>query len=238
MNNFYHATTRKLITIFGALFNEMEIELDPSKPKYKVPLHFATRDRFLTILEEKLDKYSTTSHKNTVWMAFAFTGMSYATERALPNTYKLKALEEKDYMLNRVPYDLQFELYISTKHLEQSFMIVEQILPIFKPDYNVKVNEIEGFDLDTDISISLDSVQPELENEGQVKEQRKIFWTLSFTMKAYYYPKVDHTVRIKHTLSRLANLQSEQEFFSQLLLDVVPDTATRSDPHTIQETTR
>lgn len=250
---FYHATTRKLIAIFGALFDKMTIYPDQySKEPFEVPIRFTSREKFLTMLEDVPEPYSPTSQYNTTYMAFELTGISYAAERNTNATKKMipdlnsslsKREMEGKFMYNRVPYDLNFVLYISSKNIEPTFMMVEQIIPSFKPAFNVTVNEIPDFKLDTDLSISLDSIGFEFNNEGLISEQRNIFWTLNFTMKAWYYPVIQHEALIKkiNKYSYVLNSSFDKEldkdnWWIHTKTEVVPESATKDDVYEIKET--
>lgn len=247
MKSFYHATTRNLIATFGALFNDIEITMDETKPPYKVPLRFSNREKFLTVLNDNPDPYSKTALKQWVWMAFDMTGMHYDSERA-KNTYnKIQGNTPEKIMFTRVPYTLEFALYISAKQLEHSLMILEQILPIFRPSLNVTIEEIKDFTLNTDISVTLESVSPMMEYEGAMKDQRTIFWELSFSMKAWYYCPVDEIERIKEAIvnmylstkgeNKITN-KDANKWLSEYTARVEPRYAERNDEHTIIETLR
>lgn len=239
---FYHATTRNLVATFGAIFNDLYIKLDPSSPDYKVPLRFANRDKFLSILTDAPDPYSKVSQRQSVHMAFDLTGMNYASERA-KNTNNLITSSEKDerkVMYTRVPYDLSFSLFIASKDLEPSLMILEQILPIFRPALNVTIEEVKDFNLKTDISIGLNSVNPMMEYEGDYREQRIIMWELQFTMKAWYYCRIDTIERIKEVIvdlfrSKGSDNHSGDEWFSEYTASVNPKSARKEDEHEIIE---
>ena len=51
---FYHRTIRKMVVIFGTLFNDLEIvrytQAGVPKEKWKVPLSYAPKERFLTAI--------------------------------------------------------------------------------------------------------------------------------------------------------------------------------------------
>lgn len=238
-NQFYHATTRKLFTIFGAIFNEIEIQLEDGS-LYKLPLRFSSREKFLTTIQDHDDKYKTASLKQTTWLAFDFVGMSYDTERSTNNTKKLRGEKEGDWMYNRTPYNLNFNLYLSSKHMEPSLQVIEQIIPLFSPSFNVKINEIEGYKLNSDITVTLDSIQPEIEVEGSMTQQRNIFWTLQFTLKGWYYPIKRNSKVIKQTIADILTQDKypnyPDDFLHRYTSTVDPFDATKNDPHKIIET--
>lgn len=235
---FYHATTRKLVALFGSIFDNIQVNFETNGIPYKVPIRLSTRDKFLTQLEDNPDLYATQSARQTVWMAFDLTGMNYASERATNNTLRIKHESVDEYfMYNRVPYDLSFQLYISAKQFETSLMVLEQILPLFKPALNITINELDEFNLQTDISINLDSVSNDSEIEGSLTEQRRIFWTLQFTVQAFYYPAVERENVIKKAQIAVQDMKDKNidNWFNRYTSEVVPSTASKKEKHTIKD---
>lgn len=240
--HFYHSTTRKLVTIFGALFDEMYINLDDTKELYKIPLTFAPKEKFLALLTENPDPYSSVNQKNVNIMSYELLGLSYAAERATHNLNKIKGNKaEGDYILNRVPYDLSFNLYISSKQMEHSFKIIEQIIPMFKPAYNITIDEMKenGFIFNTDISVTLDSLSPEIDVYSNMTDQRVILWTLGFTMKAWYYPRVERSKLIKESIINIFSSQEvENEYWLKFTSEVKPRNAKKTDNYEIVDSVK
>lgn len=231
---FYYGTIKRLIVIFGSLFNEVYYE-NNNKEIVKVPLFFAQREKFLVKRTEAQDMYRLNEDKTYPRMAFDLTGLNYAPERQTNAMNKIKAIENnKKYQYNRISYDFTFNLYITTKYLEQSLKIVEQILPLFSPSFNVLVNEVDGFDTETDIPIILNSVSQSIDYEGPFDGQRDIVWTLNFTVKAFLYNDTKTSEVIKTAIATLSPNQYDI-MFEQYIASVIPKDAEKHDPHVIKE---
>lgn len=233
MKPFYHSTIKRLVTIFGSVFNEVEYVDDFGKVQ-KVPLFYSAREKFLVDRLELSDMHRIGMNQPWPIMAFEMTGMNYAPERQVNPIHKFKSDGGK-WQYNRVPYDFSFQLYIATKQFENSLKIVEQILPIFSPAFNVTVNELSEWDTNTDISIILDSVQHDIDYQGDLTEQRTIVWTLGFTLKAYLYCRDNLQAQIKETITTLSTSEMDEQF-TKMTAEVIPRSARKEDPHVIRET--
>lgn len=73
-----------------------------------------------------------------------------------------------------------------TKYSEDGTKILEQILPFFKPEYTTSVNLIDGIP-SIDIPLILNSVSVEDAYDSDFETRRVMMWTLSFTMKGFFF---------------------------------------------------
>ena len=81
------------------------------------------------------------------------------------------------------PYNFDFSLSIFVRNTEDGTQILEQILPFFTPDFTVTVNFIPNMDQKYDMPIILNSVENQMEYEGDLSTTRLIIWNLTFTAK-------------------------------------------------------
>ena len=74
--------------------------------------------------------------------------------------------------------------------------ILEQILPFFKPSFNITINELDVMGVERDIAIILDDVSHEDTSEGDVSDSfRLLRWDLDFTVKTNFYgPEKDQKI--------------------------------------------
>ena len=73
-----------------------------------------------------------------------------------------------------------------TKYAEDATQLMEQILPFFTPDWTVSARMVPDLD-PIDIPIVLNSVTTEDLYEGDFQERQSILYTLSFTLKGYFF---------------------------------------------------
>lgn len=169
--------------------------------KIKVPLSYAPRDKLLARLESD-PEFKRPDAITLPRMGFAITGFNYAADRKL-NTmnqftkYDSVNANRKQTAYAPVPYDISFELYIMVKTSEDGTQLVEQILPMFTPEWTNTINLIDELGVDLDVPLILNGVSQEDTYEGNYEERRAITWTLSFTMKGYFFGPVKKKNQIK-----------------------------------------
>ena len=205
--DFYNASIRKYIVLFGSLFNDIIIDhTDGTTKDYqsmKVPLSYGPREKFLARVEgdPNLDRgYSISLPR----MGFEIIRMTYDPSRKLSTTGafvgKLTGSGSNAYnkVYNPVAYDIQFRLSVIVKQAEDATRIVEQILPFFTPEFTLTVKMLENMpDYKVDIPLILNDVTIDDTYDGSFKERRALIWNLDFTMKAYLFGPVSKSSIIK-----------------------------------------
>ena len=195
--DFYHATLRKSIAIFGSLFNGIVISRSDGATRdaqsFKIPISYGPREKFLarTDSDPNLDRAQSISLPR---MGFELLSVQYARERklntvqALSSSYGIAAANQYNTTFTPVPYDLNFVLSIMVKEAEDGTKILEQILPYFTPDFTISAKFLDDMpDNITDIPIILNQVTSEDSYDGSFINRRALIWTLRFTMKINLY---------------------------------------------------
>lgn len=196
---FYNRTIRKVVTTFGTLFNDIQLQRysKDGNTKYeifKVPLSYGSKERYLTQITS--DPTLTKTIAVTVpRISFELTGMSYDSSRKIVTTQRNFAYSTTDGLKTQyapIPYDFSFSMSIYVRNTEDGTQIVEQILPFFTPDFTVTVNVNPQLDQKYDLPIILNSVNTTTDYEGGMSDgtTRLIVWDLEFTAKGYIYPPV------------------------------------------------
>ena len=236
--HFYHQTTRSYIVAFASLFDSIFCSTGGGNLT-PVPLHYAPKQKFLAILDEDLDKNVTDVETTMPRIAFEMTGLNYAPERHTNPMHELRAGGDQAFRsYNRIAYDFNFAVYVATREFDDSLEIIEQIAPMFTPDFTVSIVEkIGGMEIPTNLSIILNSSSFNIDYEGSFDTIRRIEWTLNFTLKGYMYPDVDRVARIKKAIINM-NLASQEIPFVTATAEVVPSTAGPDDPHVIVESVK
>lgn len=202
---FYHRTIRKMVVVFGTLFNDLEIvrytQAGVPKEKWKVPLTYSPKERFLTAITSDPNLIKSI---NTVVprMSFNLDSLEYDVNRKQVSTLRNFAQNDDTSVSTQfvpIPYNYQFSLSIYVRNTEDGTQILEQILPFFTPDFNVTVDFIPEMDQKYNVPIILDSVASTVEYEGGMTEgsTRLILWDLTFTAKGYIWPPVKSGKYIK-----------------------------------------
>ena len=195
---FYHEIIRKTVIAFGTLFNGMEIRRLNSSgevtSEITVPIAYGPTQKFLARLEQSPDlnrPFTITLPR----MSFEVVGINYDPRRKTTVTQQFvgqsktdKTQFKKAYM--PVPYDIDFELSIMTKHNDDMLQIIEQILPYFQPSFNLSIDMVESIGEKRDVPMILNSISMSDDYEGDFSTRRALIYTLRFTAKTYLFGPV------------------------------------------------
>lgn len=206
-NNFYHGTFRRLIVAFGTMIDNINITTDNGK-NVRVPVHYAQKEKFVEVLTQRPDATAPIKGISYPVMGYEIIALNFAPERNKNPMHKIRDCNNQssgDYMYNRVPYDVMFEVYFATKKLDDSFKIAEQILPNFSPGLTMRVVDIPELNIENNLIIDLTSSSFTIEYDGEFDDVRHIMWQLSFTAKTFLYRHVSHSEVITKAIVDVLN---------------------------------
>lgn len=193
-NYFYNETTRKYVALFGTLFNQITIERTNNAGVVQqtliVPLAYGPFQKFLARITADPD-LNRKSALNLPRLSFEINSMTYDPDRKIGTTQKMRKNVIGDntvrgYHYAAAPYNLDMSLYIMAKYQEDASKILEQIIPFFQPDWTSTVKIIPDMD-PIDIPIILNSVSTDEIYEGAFEERSSVLYTLTFTLKGWYF---------------------------------------------------
>ena len=195
---FYFQTIRKYVTLFGTLFDTIDITRTNSAGKVtefiKVPITYSPKEKMLARINSDPDIDRQTAVPTLPFMAFEMTDIFYDASRKL-NTVGRVVVSDTDpnkmkYQYNPVPYNFNFRLYVYVKNAEDGTKIIEQILPYFTPDWTTTVQLIPEMEITHEIPVILNTISHEDIYEGGFAERRALIWTLDFVLKGFLYGPV------------------------------------------------
>ena len=190
---YYHEIVRKTIISFGTLFNDIHVRHQDKSGNdisdLKVPLAYGPVQKFLARLEQQAE-LNKAVQINLPRMSFEMTSIAYDPTRksSLVQTFKTcddGSKVKKVFM--PVPYNIGFQLNILSKLNDDSLQILEQILPVFQPHFNLTIDLVESIGEKRDVPIILDSVNFQDDYEGSFDTRRALIHTLNFTAKTYLF---------------------------------------------------
>ena len=190
---YYHEIVRKTIISFGTLFNDIHVRHQDKSGNdisdLKVPLAYGPVQKFLARLEQQAE-LNKAVQITLPRMSFEMTSIAYDSTRksSLVQTFKTcddGSKVKKVFM--PVPYNIGFQLNILSKLNDDSLQILEQILPVFQPHFNLTIDLIESIGEKRDVPIILDSVNFQDDYEGSFDTRRALIHTLNFTAKTYLF---------------------------------------------------
>ena len=193
---FYHRTIRKIVVAFGTMFNDINVvrytQAGVAKEMFKVPLSYGAKEKYITIITS--DPNLTRSIATVVpRISFNLDSLTYDSNRKQVSTIRNFSKDTSTAIKTQfapVPYNFEFSVSIYVRNTEDGTQILEQILPFFTPDFNVTVDFIPEMDQLYDMPVILNSVNSNVEYEGDMQTTRFITWDLTFTAKGYIWPPV------------------------------------------------
>jgi len=186
---YYHELIKKTTIGFGALFSQIKvIRRNPTSgveaQVISVPIAFGPKEKTLARLDQDP---SLTGHTYITLprMAFEITGYNYDTSRMVNRNNKIQCYKDQTLsaIYSPVPYNIEFSLYVLTKGTEDGLAIIEQILPLFTPEYSFTVNAIPEMNISQDIPVVLNGISVSDDYEGDFATRRLVTHTLNFTAK-------------------------------------------------------
>jgi hypothetical protein len=216
---FYHAKYRKAVSIFGTMFNNINIIRTDANgdtiSQVKVPISYAPRRKFLERLRQNADLDNDTKIAIKLpRMGFEIVGLSYDPNRQLPrvNSFPLQGATTgvKNKVYTATPYALQVSLSIYAKTQDDALQVVEQILPYFNPNYTIAIKPYAEYSsFIEDIPITLQSVQQEDDYEGTLEARRTIIYTLDFEMKVQFHGPLESGKIIKKAITKFHTMDND-----------------------------
>ncbi len=235
--HFYNQTLRKTVAVFGTVFNNILIKRHNSVSE-RVPISYGARQKFLARIEQESRTAEAIAIK-LPRMAFNITDVSYDASIKL-NKQNKKFITDtgtsKGFIYQSVPYIVSMELNVLAKTQDEALQIVEQILPIFTPEYTVTIKDMEGAGQSVDVPITLQDVTIQDEYEGDYETRRTLIYTLNFTMKIRFVgeSKTGDVIRIVD--SQLHDTTATAKTISDEPLEAVRSEVTSDSPLTLIDT--
>ena len=169
----------------------------------RVPIQLAMQEKYQAMIKEAQSgqKYYQTYPK----MSLEWDSITYNGERAKGTNVKRywkdpsTGFTDVDYYISDVqpiPYDLGFNLHIQTQSLSQFTQILESILPYFNPARNVRIKEFRFLNIERDIKVKLESVNPEMLVEQDDTVKRYVNGNLQLTAEAFIYAPFETDINI------------------------------------------
>ena len=196
---YYHEIIRRTSAAFGTLFNNIYIrhqDGDGEDFSYiKVPIAYGPIQKFLSRIEQKPDSRNRVAI-TLPRMSFEIGQLNFDSSRKSSSlqTFNTTIGQNKTpkQIYLPVPYNLPFELTIATKYNDDMFQIIEQIVPFFRPEFNLTVNLSSTIGEKRDIPLVLQGITPFQDDyEGNYDNRRFITATLNFVAKIYFFGPID-----------------------------------------------
>ena len=175
--------------------------------RIKVPITYAPKEKYVTRMESDPDLMRAVQ-VILPRMSFEITGVTYDPARKQNSLLKIAKGDTTSRVATQymgVPYDINFQLTIYARNIDDGAHILEQILPYFHPDYTPTIEPIPQLGFLKDIPIILDTVNPTVQYEGGWDSVRYVYWTLDFSLKGYFWGPVSTPKIIRKSIANIFN---------------------------------
>lgn len=246
-NHFYHESIKRVITVFGSLFNNLAIlKKDQSGnivDQLKVPLSYAPKDKILARLEERPDLDNAQMTAITLpRMSFEMVDLSYdnSTKLNKMDQFVHKNIIDNDDIFNTkskktysyAPYNLTIQLNIMVKNSDDGLQIIEQILPYFQPTFTVTIKQIPDMESLMDVPFTLTSISVEDNYEGDYTTRRAMIYTLIFSCKVRFFGPITQQGIIKKAIANIKDKDSEN-LYEKITVEAVETGSPTNDYYII-----
>ncbi len=194
---FYNDIIRTVTAVFGTLFNDISVKRLNSSGNatsvQKVPLRYAPKQKWYSrVFENPSDTVKGDFSFKLPSMGFEMSSIMYDTERKLSHLNKVR--QGNVISNNRVegytppPYMMDYQLYCFSNKTTDWSQIVEQIIPHFNPTFNIPIKLIRTTNqtIVQDLHITLNSITPDPNYQGDFRSRNTFVWTLGFTLNTSF----------------------------------------------------
>lgn len=192
-NYYYGEFTRKLVVAFGTLFNNLYVEhpIDNVDQKIRVPLTYAPKEKFIRRwLEESSISQDTKVGIRLPQMSFAINQIAVDSTRRRNkvniDTYDVINGQAKQ-MLVETPINVNFNLFMYTRHINDTLQLVEQIIPYFNPEHILKINYHPGRQEITVPLVMMNGINLNERYDGDFGSRRINMSSIGFIAKTYMF---------------------------------------------------
>lgn len=202
MEYFFFETTKKYTKSLLDLFNDIQVrkKIDENTDKYvTVPISFGSKDAASVFSDTELDQLLSGNFNILPRMSLSLISMERDDQRATSRfQIPIKDINGKTitFQHNCVPYSFDFVLSIATRSLTDLTSILEQVLPFFNPNINLRVRELEWLTEPTTIQVEMISVDYELPDENDGADIRVCSANLTMRLHGNIYPPLKNSALI------------------------------------------
>lgn len=241
---FYYYTMRKITNTLGALLNGIDIvRYDTANTaqtlpgKVTVPVEYVGKETWFQRLTADPDATLGVQAQLPA-ITYELLGIQYDPTRKLSGyikNYIVQSGNNATKFACAFPYNMNFEVNIWTRNIDEGFQVMEQIIPFFDPNYVVALkyltetgaNNVQEFVVD-EVPFVLENVRFNNDYTGGQGKVRMVTWTLDFTAKALFFGPTPQVGVIKEVIVNFRDYNSGN--LDAIIINTVnPITANKSD---------
>lgn len=208
MKKYYFGTVRKIVSGFGSMFADIHITKhydDGESRDVRVPLNYGSRSAwYLKLKKRARDKEAAAKIATTLpRISFEMDDIAYANARAISKHHAVLH-REKNVVVGKIlrqyqpiPWDYEFTVSIATKSMEDGLRIIEQIVPYFRPDHTLTVDELPAVGMPMDVTVNMTGISKSDSFEGSLGDADEVMtWDLKFVVHGHIMPPLTDSALI------------------------------------------
>lgn len=188
-----HQVIKQTVIAFGAIFENLRIlrkkEDGTVGGTIAVPITYGPKEKVLVRLNQDAN-FDNQVLVTLPRMAFEINSYSYDTQRSPNRNQKITCQKNDGTTLGvyaPVPYNLGISLYLLAKGTQDTLNVIEQILPVFAPEYTATIKSIPDMNITQDVPFILNNVSTSDDYEGDFATRRLVTTQFDFTAKINLY---------------------------------------------------
>lgn len=217
---YYHRTTRKVIAAVGAMFQKMQVarytqDGQTELERITVPLIMGQKEKYMVVTAT--DPTSTRPIKQQLpIMSLEFDGLVPDWSRKQQTSQYVRKVDTSlghNQSLKQpvgVPYNINLKLSILVRHIEDGFQILEQILPLFTPDYNLTILLDPQMGIVKNFPVTIGRPTFQAITEGKAEEMRMVIWEIPLTIQGWYMGMTTDPAVVTNVIVNLYTTQVNQ----------------------------
>jgi hypothetical protein len=198
------APKEKVVSVLNTLVGSEKPEIDNVLPKMSISwsgLSFdSARYRGKNQKRELFVEYTTTEALNLLNDPASITSPGDNLD-----------VRVKHYDIQTVPYNLEFELVIWSKYMDDGVQILENILPFFAPDRQISLKE-RGIGIEREAKVTLKSISNNFAYDLNEPDRRILQWTLAFTCECNLYKPIFFEKEILNAIVRVGTIHPKKGY--------------------------
>lgn len=210
-NFYYHSSIKKYIIAFSHIFSDIHINRTTSTgalvKDVVIPISFGQKQKLFSILERNgnIDRKIDTFLPR---LDFSLESIEPdpTRQRNVINTIDAITDDVSNFTHSGVAYNLNFDVHLICKYLDDMYQAIEQVLSVFGPDYhNLDVELIPELNISHNVKVLLTGVTIDVNSDLGEDDYRTCEANFTFQLQGYLYKPIQSIGIIKTVIVDLDN---------------------------------
>ena len=217
--------TAGLLDMFNSIYVKQQMYTKSTNiwgaTEYRVPIEIGTKDKILRDFEYLYKNDGIKRYYNVPKFILVFNSMDKSDERQTNqlNVIKNSVIENDEdgkkilrYVKNPSWYNTNYTLNIITRRMDDMTQIIEQILPIFQPQYSLNIKLIPEINLTVSLPTTISNqLAFEINQDLEATNIRFIMTEISLKIPVPVFPPISDAKIINKIITRFSVVQNFSE---------------------------